>query len=68
LDLQSCGRIDDDAMPILASLPGLRIVDVSAAAMTDAGIAALGKARPDLRIVHADFHPAKPAMPNGPAN
>jgi internalin A len=68
LDLQSCSRINDDAMPILASLPALRIVDVSAAAMTDAGIAKLGKARPDLRIVHANFQSAKPAMPNGPAN
>ncbi len=31
LDLQACVRINDDALPVLESLPALRILDVTAA-------------------------------------
>jgi Leucine-rich repeat (LRR) protein len=68
LDLQSCARINDEAVPILKSFPALRIVDVSAAALTEQGLEELHKAKPGLRIIASDFKPTKPAMPNGPAN
>jgi len=68
LDLQSCVRINDDAVNILKSFPALRIVDLSAASVTDQGIAALHKARPNLRVIHSEFRATQPAMPNGPAN
>lgn len=51
LDLQACNRITDDALPVLDSLRSLRLVDVTGTRMTDAGIAALRQARPDLRVV-----------------
>ena len=38
LDLQSCARINDEAVPILKSFPALQIVDVSAAAVTPKGL------------------------------
>jgi Leucine-rich repeat (LRR) protein len=68
LDLQSCGRINDEAVPSLKSFAALKVVDVSAAALTDKGLEELHKAKPGLRIIASDFKPAKPAMPNGPAN
>lgn len=68
LDLQSCARINDDVVPILKSFPALRVVDLSAAAVTDLGLAQLRKTCPNLHIIHSAFHATKPAMPNGPAN
>jgi internalin A len=68
LDLQSCARINDEAVPILKSFPALQVVDVSAAAVTPKGLKALHEAKPGLRIIASDFNPTKPAMPNGPAN
>jgi internalin A len=68
LDLQACARINDDAVPVLESLPVLRMVDVSGAAMSDKAQGDLRKARPGLQVVASGFHPSKPAMPNGPAN
>jgi Leucine-rich repeat (LRR) protein len=68
LDLQSCSRINDDAVPILKMFPALRVADLSAAAVSERGIAELRSARPNLRIIRSAFHATKPAMPNGPAN
>jgi Leucine-rich repeat (LRR) protein len=68
LDLQSCSRINDDVVPILKSFPALKIVDLSATAVTDQGLAELHTTCPNLRILHSDFHTTPPAMPNGPAN
>jgi Leucine-rich repeat (LRR) protein len=68
LDLQACARINDDAVPVLESLPALKVVDVSAAAMSDKALGELRKAKPGLEVVASAFQPTKPAMPNGPAN
>jgi internalin A len=68
LDLQSCARITDDVVPVLKSLPALRIVDLSATAVTEAGIARLRQACPNLRVLYSKFQATPPAMPNGPAN
>ena len=68
LDLQACVRINDDAVPVLESMPALRVVDVTASAMTEKGLVDLRKARPGLQVVATAYQPTKPAMPNGPAN
>jgi internalin A len=68
LDLQSCARVGDDALPVLESMPALRVLDVTASAMTEKSVAELRKARPGLQVVASSFRPGKPAMPNGPAN
>ncbi len=68
LDLQACARINDDAVPVLESLPALKVLDVSAAAMSEKALGELRKTKPGLEVVASAFQPAKPAMPNGPAN
>jgi len=68
LDLQACVRINDDAIPMLESMPALRVLDVTAAAMTEKGLGELRKAKPGLQVVASAFRPGQPAMPNGPAN
>jgi internalin A len=68
LDLQACARINDDALPVLESLPALRVLDVTASAMTDKSVADLRKAKPGLQVVAASVRFGQPAMPNGPAN
>ncbi len=68
LDLQACVRINDDAISMLESMPALRVLDVTAAAMTEKGLGELRKAKPGLQVVASAFRPGQPAMPNGPAN
>jgi internalin A len=68
LDLQACNRINDDALPPLESLPALKVLDVTAAAITEKGQAELRKAKPGLQVIATAFRPGQPAMPNGPAN
>lgn len=68
LDLQACIRINDDALPPLESLPALRILDVTAAAITEKGLQALRQAKPGIEVIATAFRPGQPAMPNGPAN
>lgn len=68
LDLQACPRVNDDTVPVLESLPGLRVVDVTASAITEKSLSALRKARPGLQVIASSFRPRDPANPNGPAN
>jgi internalin A len=68
LDLQSCSRINDDALPPLESLPALRVLDVTAAAVSEKGLVELRRAKPGLQVIASAFRPGQPAMPNGPAN
>ncbi len=68
LDLQACPRVNDDAMPLLVSLPALRILDVTASAITGETVSKLRKAKPGLQVIATGFRPGDPAMPNGPAN
>lgn len=51
LDLQDCRRVTDDALPSLDAMKSLRLVDVTGSGMTEAGVAALRRARPDLRVL-----------------
>jgi len=68
LDLQACPRLNDDVVPILASLPSLRIVDLTASKVTEQSLAELRKSKPQLQVIAASFRPGAPAMPQGPAN
>ena len=68
LDLQACTRVNDDALPVLESMPALRVLDVTASAMTDKSLAELRKMKPGLQVLASSFRPGQPALPNGPAN
>jgi internalin A len=68
LDLQACVRINDDAVTPLESLPALRVLDVTAAGISEKGLAELRKSKPGLQLIASGFRPGAPAMPNGPAN
>jgi hypothetical protein len=50
LKMQSCSRVGDDAIPVLASWPSLREVDLKGTAVTEQGLAALRKAKPNCKI------------------
>src|SRR5580700_908146 len=62
LDLQACTRINDDALPPLEALPALKVLDVTAAAITEKGQAELRKAKPGLQVIATAFRPGQPAM------
>ena len=47
----------DDAIPVLASWPSLREVDLKGTAVTAQGLAALRKAKPNCRIYHGPWDP-----------
>jgi internalin A len=52
LSLQGCKRLGDDAAPLLASWPALRVLDLKGTAMTEKGLADLRRAKPKVRIFH----------------
>jgi len=58
LDLQGCTRIGDDAAPVLAAFPALRLVDLTGTAVTEKGIAALRRARPECKFFASGSGPA----------
>ena len=55
LDLLGCQRVSDDAVPILAGLPGLKIVDLTATAISKQGLAALHKAKPNCILITGEM-------------
>ena len=52
LKLQSCNRVDDEAMNVLARFSSLKEVDLKGSAVTENGIAILRAAKPNI-IVHS---------------
>jgi len=50
LKLQGCGRVDDDAMKVLATFPLLEEIDLKGTAVTEKGVAILRATKPDARI------------------
>ena len=50
LTLQGCDRIDDAAVPLLAALPSIEMLDLKGTAVTAKGIAALKSAKPKVQI------------------
>jgi|SRR5262245_3310214 len=52
LSLQGCKRLTDEAAPLLASWPPLRILDLKGSAMTEKGVADLRRAKPKTQIFY----------------
>ncbi len=50
LSLQGCKRLDDAAVAVLASWSSLRLLDLKGTAMTENGLAALRRAKPNARV------------------
>src|SRR5688572_24851062 len=50
LKLQSCSRVDDDAVAALAAIPSLQEVDLKGTSVTEKGVAALRAAKPNLQV------------------
>lgn len=61
LELQGCSRIGDDAITALGSFPALRAVDLTGTRITSRGFAALGRARPDCRVIAGEAGSGKMA-------
>lgn len=64
LKLQGCGRIDDEAIGVLAKFPALQIVDLKGTAVTDQGIAALREAKPETVIYSGSWEAPSAAFRN----
>jgi len=50
LKLQSCIRVNDDAVPALAAMPSIKELDLKGTTVTEKGIAALRAAKPSLQV------------------
>ena len=50
LSLQSCKRLGDDAAPLFAAWPTLRVLDVKGTALTEKAFAELRRAKPNAQI------------------
>jgi internalin A len=55
LKLQGCGRVDDEAVAVLAALPNLRAVDLKGTAVTDKGVARIKAAKPKAEIYYGPW-------------
>src|SRR5436190_708786 len=61
IDLQGCRRLGDDAAPLLAAMPALRIVDLKGTALTEKGLAELRQAKPKAQVFQGPWE--GPRMP-----
>jgi hypothetical protein len=50
LKVQGCDRIDDASIPMFASMPALREVDLKGTSVTEKGLAKLKAAKPGIRL------------------
>jgi Leucine-rich repeat (LRR) protein len=57
LDLHDCGQVGDDALPALAAMPALRVLDLTGTKVSTAGLEKFRRDRPDCRILHAASTP-----------
>jgi internalin A len=55
LMLQSCTRVDDEAVKALAALPNLREVDLKGTAVSEKGVAILRAAKPKAQIYYGKW-------------
>jgi Leucine-rich repeat (LRR) protein len=55
LKLQGCGRVDDEAVAVLAALPNLSEVDLKGTAVTDKGVALIKAAKPKAEIYYGPW-------------
>ena len=61
IDLQGCRRLGDDAAPLLAAMPALRIVDLKGTALTEKGLAEFRQAKPKAQVFQGPWE--GPRMP-----
>jgi len=52
LSLQGCKRLGDDAVPLLAVWPMLRVLDLTGTAITEKGFVDLSRPKPNIRVLH----------------
>jgi internalin A len=58
LDLQDCRHVNDDAIPLLSSMP-VRVLDVSGTAISQSGLSELRRAKPNCKILaYIETNPA----------
>jgi hypothetical protein len=62
LSLQGCQRVGDDAVPVLAAWPALRVLDVKGTRVTARGVAQWRRAKPKARIFFSHASELKPAQ------
>jgi Leucine-rich repeat (LRR) protein len=55
LDLQGCKRVGDDAAPVLASFPALRLVDLTGTGVTEKGLEQLRRAKPQCTVLSGNL-------------
>ncbi|MGH7751293.1 MAG: hypothetical protein ACREN5_00620, partial [Gemmatimonadales bacterium] len=55
LTLQGCKRLTDDALPVLASFPALRSVDLKGTGVSETGVDALRQAKPNCQVLHGPW-------------
>jgi hypothetical protein len=60
LGLEACGRIDDQAVKVLAGWNSLKYVDLQETKVTREGVEELKKQRPDLVVLRGSFTTARP--------
>ena len=64
LDVQGCRRLGDEAIPILMSLPALRLVDLTGTRVTAKGIEQLRRAKPQCTVLSGNLSgPERSAEP-----
>ncbi|MGD0296986.1 MAG: hypothetical protein ABSE86_07700 [Bryobacteraceae bacterium] len=61
LDLESCARIGDDVIPVLASFRNLQRVDLAGTQVTEKGVADLRRANPRCKILAGSLDAANKA-------
>jgi internalin A len=64
LKLQGCGRVDDEAVAVLAALPNLRAVDLKGTAVTDKGVALIKAAKPKAEIYYGPWQAKQASFRN----
>ena len=52
---RSCGRVNDEAVRILAAMPGLRELDLKGSSITEKGLATLRAAKPKAVIYYGPW-------------
>ena len=64
LDVQGCSRLGDEAIPILISLPALRLVDLTGTSVTAKAIEQLRRAKPQYTVLSGNLSgPERSAEP-----
>jgi Leucine-rich repeat (LRR) protein len=64
LKLQGCGRVDDEAVAMLAALPNLREIDLKGTSVTEKGVALIKAAKPKAEIYYGPWQARQASFRN----